>query len=64
VGAGSGVNLLIRYGFGFQIPHGERDCTTGANSRLDCVATKRLMRHFHIVLPAKIGNNVEQPFQA
>jgi hypothetical protein len=24
VGAGSGVNLLISYGFGFEIPHGER----------------------------------------
>jgi hypothetical protein len=34
------------------------------HTKLDRAATKRLMRHFHIVLPAKIGNNVAKPFQA
>jgi hypothetical protein len=64
---------LIRYGFGFEIPHGERKAETDLNSKLDCAATKPLMRHFHIVLGKKIGNNVtsggrdwpfHQPIQA
>jgi len=33
VGAGSSVNLLIPYGFGFEIPHGERALAAGVNDR-------------------------------
>jgi hypothetical protein len=60
--------LLISYGFGFRIPHAENAPIPmrrwEGHTKLDWAATKRWMRHFHIVLPAKIGNNVEQPFQA
>jgi hypothetical protein len=34
---------------------------SGGNFKPDRLGTKR---HFHIVLPVKIGNNVSRPFQA
>jgi hypothetical protein len=45
VGVGSGVNLLISYGFGFEIPHAENVPVEmrilQRHNKLDWAATKR-----------------------